>query len=73
MRRLRAMLGIAAASLAALVVRAEEAAEPEVDFLEYLGSWQADDDEWEIAAEWEKEPPSEAEGKPEPETKEDAE
>ena len=73
MRRLRAMLGIAAASLATVIVRAEEAVEPEVDFLEYLGSWQAEDDEWEIAAEWEKEPRSEVEGKPEPETKEDAE
>jgi hypothetical protein len=27
---------------------------PDVDFLEYLGSWQADDDEWWEIAEWEK-------------------
>jgi hypothetical protein len=71
MQRLGALLGIVAASLA--IARAEEPAEPGVDFLEYLGSWQAEDDEWEIAAEWEKEPATEAESKPEPETKEVAE
>ena len=26
---------------------------PEVDFLEYLGSWQAEDEEWVIEAGWE--------------------
>jgi hypothetical protein len=71
--RLRAMLGIAAASFGALSARAQEAAEPELDFLEYLGSWQAEDEEWEIAAEWEKEPVPEPERKPEPEAKEETE
>jgi hypothetical protein len=27
---------------------------PDLDFLEYLGSWQADDDEWWEIAEWDK-------------------
>jgi hypothetical protein len=56
-----------------LSARAQEAAEPELDFLEYLGSWQAEDEEWEIAAEWEKEPVPEPERKPEPEAKEETE
>ena len=34
----------------------DAAAEPPgLDFLEYLGSWQADDDEWYEIAEWDKE------------------
>ena len=64
------MLGVAA-GLVSTVRAAEEPAEPELDFLEYLGSWQADDEEWVIEAGWEDEdeieqavPP--ADGKPEP-------
>jgi hypothetical protein len=30
---------------------------PDLDFLEYLGSWQAEDDEWLVIAEWEKDNP----------------
>ena len=36
----------------------DAAAEPPgLDFLEYLGSWQADDDEWYEIAEWDKDNP----------------
>jgi hypothetical protein len=27
---------------------------PDLDFLEYLGTWQADDDEWLVSEEWQK-------------------
>lgn len=30
-----------------------EADDPDVDFLEYLGSWQDNDEEWLIVSEWE--------------------
>jgi hypothetical protein len=30
---------------------------PDLEFLEYLGSWQADDDEWLAIREWEKDNP----------------
>ena len=33
---------------------AQESDAPDLDFLEYLGSWQAEDDEWLVIAEWEK-------------------
>lgn len=39
-------------------------AAPDLEFLEYLGSWQADDDEWLAIREWEKDnpPAGEADG-----------
>jgi hypothetical protein len=52
MRTLLAMLG-AAAGLAGTARAAEEPPVPELDFLEYLGSWQAEDEEWVIEAGWE--------------------
>jgi hypothetical protein len=52
MRKLLAMLG-AAVGLVGAARGAEEPAEPELDFLEYLGSWQAEDEEWVIEAGWE--------------------
>ncbi len=33
---------------------AEEAAAPDLDFLEYLGTWAEDDDEWLAIEDWEK-------------------
>lgn len=36
---------------------AQDADAPDLDFLEYLGSWQAEDDEWLVIAEWEKDNP----------------
>jgi hypothetical protein len=50
-RKLLALLG-AAAGLVGTVRAADEAAPPELDFLEYLGSWQAEDEEWVIEAGW---------------------
>jgi len=52
MRRLAAMLG-AAVGLVGTARAAEEPVVPEVDFLEYLGSWQAEDEEWVVEAGWE--------------------
>ena len=68
-QRLLALLGVAA-GLVSTARAAEEPAEPELDLLEYLGSWQADDEEWVIEAGWEdeaEEAVSPADGKPEPE------
>jgi hypothetical protein len=33
---------------------AKEPPAPDLDFLEYLGTWQADDDEWLVSEEWKK-------------------
>ena len=69
-QKLLAMLGVAA-GLVSIARAAEEPAEPELDFLEYLGSWQADDEEWVIEAGWEDRDVEEtvppADGEPEPE------
>jgi hypothetical protein len=52
---------------------------PDLDFLEYLGSWQADDDEWLVIHDWDKDHPGEpkpkqdAKRKPEPPRKDDDE
>lgn len=62
-----AWLGLAAASVG------QESQAPELDFLEYLGSWQDTDEEWLIVAEWEDEDIDEQDKarKPEPERKDD--
>jgi hypothetical protein len=52
MRAVRALL-FALGGLWLTPAQAQEAEEPELDFLEYLGSWQDSDDEWLIVAEWE--------------------
>jgi hypothetical protein len=74
MCRLLAMLG-AAAGLASTAGAADEPAAPELDFLEYLGSWQAEDEEWVIEVGWEEDeevaPP--ADGKHEPEAEAETE
>lgn len=44
---------------------------PDLDFLEYLGSWQGSDEEWLIVSEWEDEPVPRADGRPEAEANED--
>jgi hypothetical protein len=52
---------------------------PDLEFLEYLGSWQADDDEWLVIHEWDKDHPQQAKPKqgekrkPEPPRKDDDE
>lgn len=38
-------------------VAAQQADAPDLAFLEYLGSWQAGDDEWVAIAEWDKDHP----------------
>lgn len=47
-------LGAAWLAPAAHAQAADSEAPPDLDFLEYLGSWQADDDEWWELAEWDK-------------------
>ena len=55
----------------------EEKAPPDLDFLEYLGAWAEDDDEWLAIEEWHKDNPDDAAGrertKPERERKDDDE
>ncbi len=48
--RRRALLCLAAAAgvFAAGAAGADEASTPDLEFLEYLGSWEASDEDWEI-------------------------
>jgi hypothetical protein len=68
------MLG-AALGLVGAARAADEPPAPELDFIEYLGSWQAEDEEWVIEAGWEEDedvaPP--ADGKQRAETDAEAE
>ena len=48
---------------------AEQGPEPDLDFLEYLGAWAEEDDEWLAIEEWEKDNGTE----PEENTEEDLE
>jgi hypothetical protein len=57
MRKSAALVVAIGSCCTALGARAQEGDAPELDFLEYLGSWQADDDEWLAIAEWEKDNP----------------
>ena len=71
-RRLVAMLG-ASAGFLGIAHAADEAPPPELDFLEYLGSWQPEDEEWVIEAGWEDEddtPPADGKQEPEAESEE---
>ena len=52
---------------------AQETTEPELGFLEYLGSWQEDDEEWQIISDWEPPPEGEADGKRETEVEDEDE
>jgi hypothetical protein len=57
MKRAPIVLALAGACLAQPAAAQEEAEAPELDFLEYLGSWQGEEDEWFEIAEWEKDNP----------------
>jgi hypothetical protein len=57
MKRGTLVLALTGVSLAQPALAQEEAEAPDLDFLEYLGSWQAEDDEWFEIAEWEKDNP----------------
>jgi hypothetical protein len=50
---------------------AQEESTPELDFLEYLGSWQDTDEEWLLVSEWDGETPPERDDKRKLERKED--
>jgi hypothetical protein len=47
-----------------------EDAGPDLDFLEYLGAWAEEDDEWLAIEEWRKDGDAEPEAAPEPSEKE---
>lgn len=47
----------------ALKAGAQQTDAPDLAFLEYLGSWQADDDEWVLIAQWDKDHPPKESGK----------
>jgi len=49
------------AAIRAQEVEPEPPAGPELDFLEYLGAWAEDDDEWLAIEEWQKDIGAEAE------------
>ena len=49
----------------------DEAEIPDLDFLEYLGSWQDSDADWLIVSEWEDDRLPRADGRPEAEADED--
>jgi hypothetical protein len=42
---------------------AQQADAPDLAFLEYLGSWQADDDEWVLIAQWDEDHPQKGSSK----------
>jgi hypothetical protein len=58
MRKLTPTVCALGGLLVALAVRAQDAAPeppgPDLDFLEYLGTWQAEDDEWLAVEEWQR-------------------
>jgi hypothetical protein len=67
---MRTLLAFALTAFMGLAAKAaDEVEDPGLDFLEYLGSWQAEDEEWVIAAEWENPAETKPDGKPEPERK----
>ena len=63
--RSRLMLLAAAAGVAGTAVAQDD--EPDLGFLEYLGSWQEGDDEWLIVADLEVEPEDKSEASEEDE------
>ena len=49
----RSLLGLAAVGVVVSQNAQAEEDAPDLDFLEYLGSWQESDEEWLAVAEWE--------------------
>lgn len=75
MRRCRCTLLALGGSWWVGVAGAQEAppAPPDLDFLEYLGAWAAEDDEWLAIEEWHKGNPGEAEDADEGDAEQDDE
>lgn len=72
MRRTAAFAIAAAATLTASVACADDDAEElDVEFLEYLGSWEAGDDEWVIAERWREDDDGRVDGRRNPTAPED--
>jgi hypothetical protein len=53
MRKLATVLALGGIC-GAVGAQTEDSEAPDLELLEYLGSWQAEDDEWLAIAEWEK-------------------
>jgi hypothetical protein len=52
--RMLLVLGGSSCAAGAAAQEAERGAAPELDFLEYLGAWAEEDDEWLVIEEWQK-------------------
>lgn len=52
-RLARSLLGLAAVGVVVSPTAQADEDAPDLDFLEYLGSWQESDEEWLAVAEWE--------------------
>lgn len=61
---------VAACGGLSLIAGQAQEASPDLDFLEYLGTWQESDEDWLAVAEWEPEPAPE--GRRETGTEDDA-
>lgn len=55
--RKRTLIVLALGSAGATAQEPQDPPAPDLDFLEYLGSWQAGDEEWLAVAEWDKDAP----------------
>ena len=73
MGRFGRLLLLTLGGLGCLGAQAQEDEDPDLDFLEYLGSWQEGDEEWLDIAEMERERVPPADGKRENGTEEDDE
>jgi hypothetical protein len=72
MRRLRVTVLVLGGSISAATANAQEAGVepgPDLDFLEYLGAWAEEDDEWLAIEEWQKDN-GDASGEPAPKSPE---
>lgn len=70
MRSARAVWAAVLIGMSFSVIAQDETA-PELDFLEYLGSWQETDEEWLVVSEWDPEAPPEQDEKRKRKSKED--
>jgi len=65
------LMGLAAAAVVLTPAARAQEEGPDLDFLEYLGSWQENDEEWLAVAEWEREGKDDAQAPPAEERKDD--
>jgi len=65
------ILAVWSAAAAQETQEVQETEDPGLDFLEYLGSWQEEDEEWLIVAEWDNQQPEQERRKGKRERQED--